>query len=72
MAGAPGWGGFAGPRCTPTVDGNLVFAVAQFGQVLCADATSGKEIWRKDYERDFGAERPEWGFTGMPLLTATT
>ena len=20
--GAPGWGGFAGPRCTPTVHGN--------------------------------------------------
>ena len=32
------------------------------------DATSGKEIWRKDYEKDFGAERPEWGFTGMPLI----
>ena len=32
-AGAPGWGGFAGPRCTPTVDGNLVFAVGQYGEV---------------------------------------
>jgi outer membrane protein assembly factor BamB len=67
-AGAPGWGGFVGPRCTPTVDGNLVFAVAQFGQVLCADATSGTEIWRKDYDKDFGAPRPEWGFAGMPLV----
>jgi outer membrane protein assembly factor BamB len=66
--GAPGWGGFSGPRCVPTVDGNLVFAVAQFGQVLCADATTGHEIWRKDYEKDFGAERPEWGFTGMPVV----
>ena len=32
-AGAPGWGGFAGPRCTPTVDGDLVFAVGQYGEV---------------------------------------
>ena len=66
--GAPGWGGFAGPRCTPTVDGDLVFAVAQFGQVLCADAASGKAIWRKDYEKDLGSTRPEWGFTGMPVV----
>ncbi len=68
QGGAPGWGGFSGPRCTPTVDGNLVFAVGQFGQVLCADATTGKEIWRKDYAKDFGGERPEWGFTGMPVV----
>jgi outer membrane protein assembly factor BamB len=67
-AGAPGWGGFAGPRCTPTVDGNLVFSVAQYGQVACVDAASGKEIWHKDYIEDFGGELPEWGFCGMPLV----
>src|SRR5208337_4871729 len=48
-SGAPGWGGFAGPRCTPTVDGDLVFAVGQYGEVLCANAASGAEVWRKDY-----------------------
>src|SRR5258708_2227145 len=29
-AGAPGWGGFEGPRSTPAVDGNLVFAIGQW------------------------------------------
>jgi outer membrane protein assembly factor BamB len=67
-AGAPGWGGFAGPRCTPTVDDNRVFAVGQYGEVLCADAASGEEIWRKDYGKDFGGPLPEWGFCGMPLI----
>ena len=67
-AGAPGWGGFAGPRCTPTVDGDLVFAVGQYGEVLCADAAGGKEIWRKDYGKDFGGALPEWGYCGMPLV----
>jgi outer membrane protein assembly factor BamB len=67
-AGAPGWGGFAGPRCTPTVDGNLVFAVGQYGEAVCFDAASGKEIWRKDYIKDFGGELPQWGFCGMPLV----
>ncbi len=67
-SGAPGWGGFAGPRCTPTVDSNRVIAVSQYGQVLCADTVSGAEIWRKDYAEDFGGQLPEWGFTGMPLV----
>ncbi len=67
-SGAPGWGGFAGPRCTPTVDGNLVFAVGQYGEVLCADAATGGELWRKDYAQDFGGRLPEWGYCGMPLI----
>jgi outer membrane protein assembly factor BamB len=67
-AGAPGWGGFAGPRATPTVDGNLVFAVGQYGEAVCLDAASGKEIWRKDYRKDFGGKLPEWGYCGMPLV----
>lgn len=66
--GAPGWGGFAGPRATPSVEGDRVFAVGQFGEVACYDAGSGEELWRKSYEADFGATRPEWGFSGSPLL----
>jgi outer membrane protein assembly factor BamB len=67
-AGAPGWGKFAGPRCTPVVDGNLVFAVAQYGEMACLDAAKGEVKWRKDYAKDFGAALPEWGFSGMPLV----
>ncbi|MGO8751494.1 MAG: PQQ-binding-like beta-propeller repeat protein [Thermoguttaceae bacterium] len=67
-AGAPGWGGFAGPRCSPTVDGDLVFAVGQYGEVCCANSATGKEIWRKDYAKDFGGQLPEWGYSGMPLV----
>jgi outer membrane protein assembly factor BamB len=66
--GAPGWGGFAGPRCTPTVDGELVFGVGQYGEVVCVDAASGKQQWRKNYAKDFGGQLPEWGYCGMPLV----
>jgi outer membrane protein assembly factor BamB len=59
---------FPGPRCTPTVDGDLVFAVDQFGQVLCANAATGAEIWHKDYRTDFGGKAPTWGFCGSPLV----
>lgn len=67
-SGAPGWGGYAGPRCVPTVEGPLVFAVGQYGEVACLDAASGQVKWRKDYIKDFGGKLPEWGYSGMPLV----
>jgi outer membrane protein assembly factor BamB len=67
-AGAPGWGKFAGPRCMPVVEGDLLFAVGQYGQMACLDTATGKEKWRKDYQQDFEAPLPEWGFSGMPLV----
>ena len=50
------------------MDGDLVFAVGQYGEVVCVDAATGKEVWRKDYTKDFGGQLPEWGYTGMPLV----
>ncbi len=67
-SGAPGWGGFAGPRCTPTVAGDLVFAIGQFGEFACFEAKSGKELWRKHLVTDFGGSLPLWGFSESPLV----
>ncbi len=67
-AGAPGWGGFAGVRGTPTVDGDTVFAIGTYGEVVALDAATGKERWRRDFVKDFGAEMPEWGFSESPLV----
>ncbi len=57
-----------GPSCTPTVGDNQVIALAQFGEVLCADAATGAATWRKDYVKDYGGQMPTWGFCGMPLV----
>jgi outer membrane protein assembly factor BamB len=67
-AGAPGWGGFEGPRAAPTVDTNLIFALGQWGELACFDPSNGAEQWRKSYESDFGGKRPEWGFADAPLV----
>lgn len=67
-AGAPGWGGFAGPRSTVTAAGNLVFALGQYGELVCLEASSGKEKWRKNFTRDFQGKSPEWGFSESPLV----
>jgi outer membrane protein assembly factor BamB len=66
--GAPGWGGFEGPRSTPAVDGNLVFAIGQWGELVSLDTATGKQVWRKDLTQDFGGSRPEWGFAESPLI----
>jgi len=67
-SGGPGWGNYKGPRSTPTVDGDLVFAIGQFGEMVCLNARSGKELWRKDFVKDFDGPLPEWGFSESPLV----
>lgn len=67
-SGAPGWGGFAGPRATPTIDGDLLFAVDQWGELVCLESATGKEKWRKNYTSDFSGKRPEWGYSESALV----
>jgi outer membrane protein assembly factor BamB len=67
-SGAVGWGDYDGTRSTPATDGTLVFAVGQWGEFACYQASDGKEVWRKELIKDFGAPRPEWGFAESPLL----
>jgi outer membrane protein assembly factor BamB len=67
-AGSVGWGNFAGPRGTPTVDDGLVFALSQYGDVICVNAEDGKELWRKNLTTDFGGPIMEWGFSESPLV----
>jgi outer membrane protein assembly factor BamB len=63
-----GPGGYEGPRGTPTIDGNLVYAIGQFGDLVCLDAGSGKPLWRKSFPRDFKGRAGGWGFTESPLV----
>jgi outer membrane protein assembly factor BamB len=67
-SGAPGWGSFEGPRNAPTVDGDLLYALGQWGDLACFETATGKELWRKSFTNDFGASRPEWGFSEAPLV----
>lgn len=61
-------GNYQGPRCTPATDGALVFALGQFGDLVCANAKDGKEVWRKNLPKDFGGQSGGWNFTESPLL----
>jgi len=60
---------YAGPRGTPTVDGDLVFAIGTEGDLVCLEAKGGKERWRKSLPRDFGGSMSTmWKFSESPLV----
>ena len=61
-------GNYEGPRCTPTVDGDSVYALGQFGDFVCLDAATGKERWRKNLGTDFGGKYSGWNYTESPLV----
>jgi outer membrane protein assembly factor BamB len=65
--GKPG-GNYAGTRCTPTVDGQLLYAIGQFGDLVCFETDKGNERWRKNFKSDFKGNPGHWNFSESPLI----
>ena len=61
-------GNYQGPRCTPTVDGQAVYALGQFGDLVCLNVKDGSEIWRKNLKTDFKGNEGGWNYTESPLI----
>jgi outer membrane protein assembly factor BamB len=60
---------FPGPRATPTVDGSLIYTLGTEGDLVCLEAATGKERWRRNLPRDFGGQvMSDWKFTESPLI----
>ncbi|TDU81194.1 putative pyrroloquinoline-quinone binding quinoprotein [Prosthecobacter fusiformis] len=60
-----GWGD--GPRSTPTVDGDKIYALCGKGTLVCLNAADGKEIWRVTMD-SLGGKVPGWGYCESPLV----
>ncbi|MEL6104380.1 MAG: PQQ-binding-like beta-propeller repeat protein [Planctomycetota bacterium] len=65
------WEGIAGagPRATPTVDAAGVYAFGGEGVLVCLNAATGEEIWKRDVKTDASRKPPTWGFAASPLVT---
>lgn len=59
------WGD--GPRGTPTVDEDRVYALSGQGFLLCASVATGEKIWSVSL-KDFGGKVPGWGYTESVLV----
>jgi outer membrane protein assembly factor BamB len=66
----PAWDDqMGGPRGTPTVDGDAVYAVGTEGDLVAVDAATGRERWRRSLVRDFGGRMMSvWKFSESPLV----
>jgi outer membrane protein assembly factor BamB len=62
----PGSG--AGPRGTPALQGGRVYALGATGILNALDARSGAVVWTRNAASDTGAKRPDYGFSGSPLV----
>lgn len=57
-----------GPRGTPTVDGDRVYALGGNGDLSVLDAGTGKIVWTKNVLKEFGGSNITWGISESPLV----
>ena len=63
--GKPTW---QSSRSTPTIDGDQVYVLTAFGDLICF-STSGGEIWRKNLKQDFAGKKADgWGYSESVLI----
>ena len=65
-SGKPTW---QSSRSTPTVDKDRVYALTARGELICCDAATGAEQWRKNLKDDFGGKKADgWGYSESVLI----
>jgi outer membrane protein assembly factor BamB len=57
-----------GPRSTPTVDGERLYALAADGMLVCLKTATGERIWGFNIVDHFHAHVPHWGISESPLV----
>jgi outer membrane protein assembly factor BamB len=57
-----------GPRGTPTVDGETVFALGGSGDLSAINARTGKIVWTMNVLQKFGGQNITWGISESPLV----
>lgn len=56
-----------GPRATPTLGEDRLYALGATGILNALDAADGTVLWSRNAATDTGATVPDWGFAGSPL-----
>lgn len=58
----------AGPRCTPVVEEDRVYALGAEGQLACLNIDSGEVKWECDLKATYNTASALWGYASHPLL----
>lgn len=57
-----------GPRGTPTLDGDVLYAMAADGTLVCLKQRSGEKVWTVDLMKRFNTDVLHWGMSESPLV----
>lgn len=58
-----------GPRSTPAIYGDVVYALGARGKLLALNAKNGKALWRHDLKKEFNSVGPsDGGYASSPLV----
>jgi outer membrane protein assembly factor BamB len=58
-----------GSRCTPTLDGDRLYALGTSSDLVCLDSATGALKWKKNLEKDFGGQMMSgWRWSESPLV----
>jgi outer membrane protein assembly factor BamB len=58
----------AGPRCTPTIDGDRVYTLGAEGDLQCRSMADGEVVWQTSLKENFNAQILIWGQASHPLV----
>lgn len=54
--------------CTPTIDGDRIFAVSGNGLLVCLKTATGELVWKKSFKVDYQGETQQFGYAESPLV----
>jgi outer membrane protein assembly factor BamB len=57
-----------GPRGTPTLDGDRVYALSENGDLVCLKAADGSAVWQRNILREFRGRNIDWLISESPLI----
>jgi outer membrane protein assembly factor BamB len=57
-----------GPRGTPTIDGDLLYAISENGDLACIRKNDAHVAWHRNMLKDYGGSNPNWHISESPLI----
>ena len=58
----------SGPRGTPSVDGDRLYALTENGDLACLRVADGTVVWQRNILKDFAAQNIGWLISESPLV----
>jgi outer membrane protein assembly factor BamB len=63
---------FPAARSTPTVEGDVLYALGSDGDLACVETGGGKIRWQENLRADFGGKPGTWAYAESPLVDGDT